>query len=77
VDPWWYNNEPFGGFRSRAAQIMTHEIINAINAKLEVAPYFCAPLVSAPGVTHAFEYEASRLAKLTEKCYQKYLENTR
>jgi hypothetical protein len=77
VDPWWYNNEPFGGFRSRAAQIMTHEIINAINAKLEVAPYFCAPLVPAPGVTHTFEYEASRLAKLAEKCYQKYLENTR
>jgi hypothetical protein len=76
VDPWWYNNEPFGGFRSRAAQIMTHELINAINAKLAVAPYFCAQLVPDPGSTNAFEYEASRLAKLTEQCYQKYLANT-
>jgi hypothetical protein len=77
VDPWWYNNEPFEGFRSRAAQIMTHEIINAINATLEVAPYFCAPLVPDAGLTNAFQSEASRLARLTEKCYQKYLENTR
>ena len=23
VDPWWFNNEPFEGFSSRAAQIMT------------------------------------------------------
>jgi hypothetical protein len=76
VDPWWYNNEPSGGFRSRAAQIMTHEIINVINAKLAVAPYFCAPLLPDRGLTNAFEYEASRLAKLTEKCYQKYLANT-
>jgi hypothetical protein len=76
ADPWWYNNEPSGGFRSRAAQIMTHEIINVINAKLAVAPYFCAPLLPDRGLTNAFEYEASRLAKLTEKCYQKYLANT-
>jgi hypothetical protein len=55
---------------------MTHELINAINAKLAVAPYFCAQLVPDPGITNAFEYEASRLAKLTEKCYQKYLAHT-
>jgi len=75
VDPWWYNNQPFEGFRSRAAQIMTHEIINAINAKLEVAPYFCSPLVADPGITFAADYEASRLTKLIDDCYQKYVDN--
>jgi hypothetical protein len=75
VDPWWYNNEPFEGFSSRAAQIMTHEIINAINAKLEVEPYNCNPLVADPGITYASEYEASRLSKLTDDCYLKYLES--
>ena len=74
VDPWWYNNEPFEGFNSRAAQIMTHEIINAINAKLEVNPYNCMPLVADPGITNASEYEASRLSKLTDDCYLKYVE---
>ncbi len=77
VDPWWYNNEPFEGFDSRAAQIMTHEIINAISAKLEVAPYNCMPLVADPGITNASEYEASRLSKLTDDCYQKYVEINR
>ena len=74
VDPWWYNNEPFEGFSSRAAQIMTHEIINAINAKLEVEPYNCSPLVADPGITYASDYEASRLSKLTDDCYLKYLD---
>jgi hypothetical protein len=74
VDPPWYNNEPFEGFDSRAAQIMTHEIINAISAKLEVAPYNCMPLVADPGITYASDYEASRLSKLTDDCYLKYLE---
>lgn len=69
VDPWWYNNEPFEGFNSRAAQIMTHEIINAISSKLEVEPYNCMPLVAESGITNASEYEASRLTKLTHDCY--------
>ena len=75
VDPWWYNNDPFEGFNSRAAQIMTHEILNAINAKLEVEPYYCDPLVADPDITRAWDYEASRLSKLTDDCYQKYLDN--
>ena len=74
VDPWWYNNEPFEGFNSRAAQIMTHEIINAISSKLEVEPYNCMPLVAESGITNASEYEASRLTKLTHDCYLKYLQ---
>ena len=74
VDPPWYNNEPYQGFDSRAAQIMTHEIINAISSKLEVEPYNCLPLSPDPGITYAADYEASRLAKLTDDCYRKYLE---
>jgi len=77
VDPWWYNNEPFEGFDSRAAQIMTHEIINAISSKLEVEPYNCLPLSPDAGITYAADYEASRLAKLTDDCYRKYLELNR
>ena len=77
VDPWWYNNEPFEGFNSRAAQIMTHEMVNAISSKLEVAPYNCLPLSPDPGITYAADYEASRLAKLTDDCYLKYLEMNR
>lgn len=74
VDPWWYNNEPSGGFNSSAAHIMTHEIINAINSKLEVAPYNCMPLTADAGATNESEYEASRLAKLTDECYRRYLD---
>jgi hypothetical protein len=59
---------------SGAAQIMTHEIINAISAKLEVEPYNCVPLTPDPGITYASEDEASRLAKLTDDCYLRYLE---
>jgi hypothetical protein len=77
VDPPWYNNEPFEGFDSRAAQIMTHEIVNAIGAKLEVNPYNCMPLVADPGITNASEYEANRLSKLTDDCYKKYVEMNR
>jgi hypothetical protein len=54
---------------------MTHEIINAINAKLEVEPFNCSPLVADPGITNASEYEASRLSKLTDDCYLKYLQS--
>jgi len=77
VDPWWYNNEPSEGFSGSAARIMTHEIINAINAKLEVEPYNCLPLSPDPGVTYAYDYEASRLAKLTDDCYLRYVEINR
>jgi hypothetical protein len=77
VDPWWYNNEPYQGFNSRAAQIMTHEIINAIGAKLEVEPYNCMSLTADPGITYAADYETSRLSKLTDDCYWSYLENNR
>jgi hypothetical protein len=74
VDPWWYNNEPFEGFNSRAAQIMTHEIINAINSKLQIEPYNCLPLAPDPGISYALDYEANRLSKITDDCYLKYLE---
>ena len=72
TDPWWYNNQSFEGFSSRAAQIMAHELINVINSKLEVAPYYCKSLSStAPSGAPANEYEKSRLEKLTAECYSK------
>lgn len=73
VDIWWYNNNPFEGFQRRSAQIISHELINIINAKLEVAPYYCASLVGVDveGGT-AYEYESGRLKKLTDDCYNKY-----
>ncbi len=68
VDPWWYNNDPHQGFSSRAASIVTHELINVINSKLESAPYYCVPLTGTPG-SPADKYESDRLAKLTDDCY--------
>jgi hypothetical protein len=74
VDPWWYNNQPAGGFNSSAASIIAHEIVNAINSKLEVAPYNCLSLTPDPSATTSYDYEASRLSKLTDDCYLRYLE---
>ncbi len=70
ADPWWYNNQPFEGFNQRSAQIIAHELINTINAKLEVAPYSCASLTGTPG-DPADKYESDRLKKLTDECYDK------
>ena len=71
VDIWWYNNDPFEGFQRRSAQIMAHELTNSINAKLETAPYYCAPLTSAWSDI-AYINESERLKKLTDDCYNKY-----
>ncbi len=72
VDVWWYNDQPFEGFDSRAAQILTHELINSIGAKLEVAPYKCDSLNPDPNAAGAYASEKSRLLKLTKECYKKY-----
>lgn len=72
VDVWWYTDQPFGGFDSRAGQILTHELINTINAKLEVAPYNCDPLTPDLSAADAYASEKSRLRKLTPGCYTKY-----
>jgi hypothetical protein len=69
VDIWWYNNSYFEGFSGRGAQILTHELINTINAKIEVAPYFCDSLVGT--TPYAKTYEQERLEKLTNECYLK------
>jgi hypothetical protein len=70
VDIWWYNNNPHEGFSSRAASILAHEIVNTIQAKTEVAPYFCAPLTATSGLP-SLAYESERLSKLTDECYAK------
>lgn len=70
TDQWWYVNQPHEGFKSRAAQILTHEIINTIQAKIEAAPYRCSQLTAKLGLPGA-QYEAERLTKLDEACHEK------
>ena len=70
VDMWWYVNTPNQGFKSWAAQILTHEINNTIQAKIEAAPYKCKQLLATQGLS-GDKYEAQRLTKLTDKCYAK------
>lgn len=75
TDQWWYVNEPYGGFKSRAAQILTHEIINTIQGRIEAAPYYCPQLTATWGLDPA-EFESERLLKLNDACYQKLGNNT-
>jgi hypothetical protein len=72
TDIWWYNLQPYEGFATRSGQINTHELVNAINAKLEVAPYNCTSLTATPGEP-ASVYEAERLSHLTTECYDKLI----
>jgi hypothetical protein len=74
VDIWWYVNTPNQGFKSWAAQILTHEINNTIQAKIEARPYKCGQLLATQGLP-GDKYEAERLTKLTDKCYAKLGKN--
>lgn len=74
VDMWWYVNTPNQGFKSWAAQILTHEINNTIQAKIEATPYKCKPLLATQGLP-GDKYEGERLSKLTDKCYAKLGKN--
>lgn len=74
VDIWWYVNTPSQGFKSWAAQILTHEINNTIQAKIEASPYKCGQLLATQGLP-GDKYEAERLTKLTDKCYAKLGKN--
>lgn len=74
VDMWWYVNTPNQGFKSWAAQILTHEINNTIQAKIEARPYKCGQLLGTQG-TPGNIHEAERLTKLTDKCYAKLGKN--
>lgn len=69
TDQRWYVNIPMNGFQSWAAQILTHEIINTIQAKIEAAPYNCGQLTGTPDVRSDI-HEAERLSKLTDHCYE-------
>ncbi len=70
VDPWWYVNTPKQGFKSWAAQIVAHEMINTIQAIVEARPFKCGKLNGTPNLL-GDKWEASRLGVLTEKCYKK------
>lgn len=68
TDMHWYVNTPNQGFKSWAAQILAHEIINTIQAKLEARPYRCGQLTGTPGVP-GNQHESERLTGISEKCY--------
>jgi len=70
VDQWYYQNTPKQGFRNWSAQILTHEINNEIQAKLEAAPYKCPQLLATQGLPGNL-YEAERLTKISSACYAK------
>lgn len=69
TDLWFYNNDPYEGFNSRAAQINAHEINNGIQGKLEASPYNCGQLVGTPG-DPAYKYESDRLHCIGPDCYR-------
>lgn len=68
TDMHWFVNTPNQGFNSWAAQILAHEIINTMQAKLEARPYRCGQLKGTPGV-RGDQHEGERLASITENCY--------
>lgn len=67
VDLWFYNNDPYEGFKCRSGQICTHEIVNTIRGKMEAAPYFCTLGVATNG-DPAWRYETDRV-RLEPGCY--------
>jgi hypothetical protein len=69
TDQPWYVNEPVDGFASHAAQILTHEIINTIQGKIEAPPYNCPQLSAKWGLPPA-QFESERLLKLNDACYE-------
>lgn len=74
TDQRWYVNTPNQGFKSWAAQVLAHEIINTIQAKIEAAPYKCGQMVGTHGA-RGDEYESQRLASLPDACYDKLGDN--
>lgn len=64
-----YGPQPYQGFTTQMAQILTHELINALNCWTSIAPYNCTPMVGTQGLPSA-QYEASRLHCLTDKDYK-------
>jgi hypothetical protein len=70
TDMHWFINVPNQGFKSWAAQILAHEIINTIQAKVEAAPFRCGQLKGKPGA-HADIHEFERLKGLNDRCYSK------
>ncbi len=74
TDMHWFVNTPNQGFNSWAAQILAHEIINTLQAKLEARPYRCGQLIGTPGV-RSDQHEGERLASISEKCYSRITRN--
>jgi hypothetical protein len=70
TDQPWFVNQPNQGFRSWAAQVVAHEVINTIQGKVEAPPYNCGQLVGTAGI-RGDRHEAERLRSLTDACYAK------
>ena len=73
TDMHWFVNTPNQGFNSWAAQIVTHEIINTIQAKLEARPYRCGQLTGTPefGVIST----KAAVGDIVGKCYSRITRN--
>lgn len=70
TDQPWFVNQPNHGFRSWAAQIVAHELINTIQAKIEAPPFNCGQLKGKPGA-RADRHEAERLRGISSECYER------
>ena len=69
-----FGYQPFEGFTTQAAQIITHELANAINCVTAVAPYNCTPMrLDNPDNLRSYDYEARKVGTLTDADYAKLL----
>lgn len=66
TDIWWYNNDPYQGFPTRASQIATHETINLIQSTVQDL-YDCNINYQAT-TTYAYDWERDRLNLITQSC---------
>jgi hypothetical protein len=67
---WAYNNQPSGGFLSRAASIWAHELINCIDC-ITAVTYGCTPM-NGPHIENSpdpYIMESNRLAVMGNACY--------
>ena len=49
VDIWWYDDASQTNFKTKAPQIMVHEIINTIRGTLQMSPYYCTAPTGTAG----------------------------
>ncbi|MEI6480552.1 MAG: hypothetical protein WCO12_03485 [bacterium] len=69
TDVWWYNNDSYQGFSTRASQIVTHETLNIIQSTLQDV-YGCTINYqpTPEDNSNAYLYEKDRLDLLNHTC---------